>query len=269
MLHVISSQTKFNEEDIIQSFRRVYKRHGSLEYRFSVQELDILSNDEDIDLEKIKHAAIVAFSMSRNLRLQPYNGVLDILRWLHKTGYCLVAYTDAPHQHSINRLSKLGIRKFFDMLVAWGPTSDDNGLIYSESDRNDLWYSRDDDKIFKKGKLLVWTHSASEKKPNRALLKRLLEELNANPEGSWAIGDSVEKDLQPAKELGLKGVWARYGKDFEKKNWGTLVSISPWEASTIKTEEASSFSIQPDFVVDEIAEIRKIIPAIQQSLFDR
>ncbi len=267
MLHTISLHTGIDEALIIQSFREVYKRRGSLEYRFSIQELDILRNLDDEKMDRVKHAAIVAFSRSRKRRLLPYSGVPETLRWLKETGYGLIAYTDAPHIHSLNRLRKLGIKVYFDMLIAWGPTLDENDQPNIADDKLQMWYTRGDDTAYQVGDLIILTHPASERKPNRALLERIIEEVRIIPTRSWVVGDSVEKDLLPAKDFGFTEIWARYGKSFQRKNWETLVGISPWEQREIQREVKGQGNIEPSYVIDEFSELQQIIPAIQVSLF--
>ena len=74
MVHVISSNTGIPEVDIVTSFKRVYTNRGSLEYRYSVQELDVLADYNKAEKDELLRTAIVAFSKSRNLRLITYEG---------------------------------------------------------------------------------------------------------------------------------------------------------------------------------------------------
>jgi len=41
MVYVLQRETNLEKETIIESFRRVYTKYGTLEYPFSIQELDI------------------------------------------------------------------------------------------------------------------------------------------------------------------------------------------------------------------------------------
>ncbi|MCG7977252.1 MAG: HAD family hydrolase [Candidatus Thiodiazotropha endolucinida] len=273
MVHVIGSRTAIPETELFASFKRVYSERGSLEYRYSIQELDVLNNYTKDELSSLLHASFVAFSKSRNLRLVPYDGVKEILNWLHRSGYKLIAYTDAPHKHSANRLKKLGIKSYFDILVAWGPslTNEDFSTQYSEKITNSSgdWYITENDRSYMMGNMQVLTHPSEEKKPNIDLLCRLTNELSIDVQRSWVVGDSVEKDLVPGMELGFKGAWAKYGKKYEQKNWETLVSVSPWDTKTIKKEEKHNKTepIEPDWVLDSFYSLRNAIKEIQLSLF--
>ncbi|MEW8426134.1 MAG: HAD hydrolase-like protein [Candidatus Thiodiazotropha sp.] len=272
MVHVIESRTAIPEAELLESFKRVYSDRGSLEYRYSIQELDILKNYNKDAFSNLLHASFVAFSKSRNLRLVPYDGVKEILHWLHRSGYLLIAYTDAPHKHSANRLKKLGIKSYFDVLVAWGPSQTNVDAFWESSETTNLsddWFITETDRSYMMGNMLVLTHPSEEKKPNIDLLCRLINELSIDAQRSWVVGDSVEKDLIPGMELGFKGAWAKYGKKYEQKNWNTLVSVSPWDSKTIKKEEKhnKNESKEPDWVLDSFYSLRDAIKEIQLSLF--
>ncbi len=119
------------------------------------------------------------------------------------------------------------------------------------------------------GRLEVWTHPTEEKKPNIKLLGRLVEKLSIDVKRSWVVGDSIEKDLVPGMGLGFRGAWAKYGKEFDKKNWDTLVSVSPWDAKTIGKEEAykKKTPIEPDCVLESLFSLTEVVNEIQLSLF--
>jgi hypothetical protein len=68
---------------------------------------------------------------------------------------------------------------------------------------------------------------------------------------------------------GFKGAWAKYGKEFDAKNWDTLVSVSPWDATTIKKEEEHKKKkpMDPDCVLESFLSLRDVVGEIQLSLF--
>ena len=56
-------------------------------------------------------------------------------------------------------------------------------------------------------------------------------QLEVSPRDAIVVGDSVQKDLAPAMAMGATGVWARYGTEFERRNFDTLLSLTMWSAS--------------------------------------
>jgi putative hydrolase of the HAD superfamily len=70
-------------------------------------------------------------------------------------------------------------------------------------------------------------------KPDCRIYQLLLSRLAANPESTWNIGDSLERDITGAKAIGIKTIWVnRHGisrdesivPDLEVSNLGQLVT---------------------------------------------
>jgi len=106
-----------------------------------------------------------------NLRLYP--GVKDTLCQLKKMDLKLVIITDADRHHALARLTRVGLLDFFDLLVA----ADMTGT----------------------------------KKPDPAHFLFALQALDIRPEDSLVVGDSIRRDMAPARRLGLKTAYASYG----------------------------------------------------------
>jgi putative hydrolase of the HAD superfamily len=107
----------------------------------------------------------------QNLELYP--GVRDTLEDLKKLGIRLVVITDADRYHAHARLTRVGILDFFEFLVS----ADMTGT----------------------------------KKPDPAHFLFALDALGLKPEESLVVGDSIKRDMAPARKLGLKTAYASYG----------------------------------------------------------
>jgi putative hydrolase of the HAD superfamily len=107
----------------------------------------------------------------QNLKLYP--GVRHTLDNLKKLDLKLVIITDASKRHALSRLTKVGLLDSFDLLVA----SDMTGT----------------------------------KKPDPAHFLFALHSLGTKPEESLVVGDSIRRDMAPARKLGLKTAYASYG----------------------------------------------------------
>lgn len=106
-----------------------------------------------------------------NLKLYP--GVKDTLVDLKKQGLKLAIITDADSYHAFARLTKVELLDFFDVLI----TTDMTGT----------------------------------KKPDPAHFLYALEALSARPEESLVVGDSIRRDMLPARKLGIKTAYASFG----------------------------------------------------------
>ncbi len=271
MLHVLSAKLGLCDEELIESFREVYSRHQNLEYKFSIQELAAIQrlNLSDESMEKLIHTAKLAFGQSRRIRLKLYPHVKETLTWLKTQGYVLVAYTDGQVRYSENRLQHLGILSCFDAVVGWGPIlGGKSAPIHLNREDLSKWFvdvetegpRRLPDRI-------VQNVGLDERKPNPTLLRSIITDMKLDADRSWLVGDSPVKDLAPAKEVGLHDVWAKYGKVYDERNWNTLVSVSPWAGSTIRHEADTSSRFTPSHVIDDFSDLRKIVPALQSTLF--
>jgi FMN phosphatase YigB (HAD superfamily) len=270
MVHTIARKTGVDESSLNDSFRKVYAKYHSLEYPYSIQELDVLGK-LDLSREKllrdIVRPAMVAFGGSRRMRLRCYGGVKETLKTLKSSGYKLIAYTDGQYTYSNRRLIRLGIAQFFDYLVAWRPTLGENlpptHLIDEDIGR---WFVNDT--ILKTAGNTPHPRfiSSSERKPNPILLRSLVDELNLNPRKTWVVGDSVPRDLMPAREAGLHDILAEYGRTFDERNWKTLVSISPWHDSAVSMERGGEDTFNPEHRIRSFDEIQAIVPIAQLRL---
>jgi len=107
----------------------------------------------------------------QNLELYP--GVRDTLDRLKGLGLKLGIITDADSYHALARLTKVGLLDYFDLLVA----ADTTGT----------------------------------KKPDPAHFLFALEALGIKPGETLVVGDSIRRDMAPARKLGLKTAYASYG----------------------------------------------------------
>lgn len=72
------------------------------------------------------------------------------------------------------------------------------------------------------------------KKPSLKPFLYLLKKLNLRPEECLMVGDSLKRDIAPAKSLEFKTIFAKYGEDKEKAR------------------------VKPDYVINDIKELLKI-----------
>jgi putative hydrolase of the HAD superfamily len=128
---------------------------------------------------KILAAGINAYLKTKNEFVKPYPNVEKVLKELKDKGITLSIVTDAPKTKAYQRLLLMGIEPFFDFVVGHEDTGKgkNTGLPLS-----------------------LAIEQLRRKSPNTANSEILM------------VGDSIEKDLNPAKKLGLKTALAKYGQ---------------------------------------------------------
>jgi putative hydrolase of the HAD superfamily len=105
--------------------------------------------------------------------IDPYPNVVDTLHQLKIMGFSLGVVTDAHIEHARSRLMKTRLFDLFDVLV----TADMTGT----------------------------------KKPSPEIFLHSLNKLQIDPHQALFIGDSLRRDIEPAKKIGMVTAYAAYG----------------------------------------------------------
>ncbi|MDK2907548.1 MAG: putative hydrolase of the superfamily [Candidatus Woesearchaeota archaeon] len=126
------------------------------------------------------HKHIDAFwkDCEKNVRL--YDGAEELLKYLKANGIKLglISDSDGLKRYKINRIKRLGIKKYFDVIL----TTDDVGY----------------------------------NKPHRAIFIEALKRLDVKPKKTWMVGDNPRSDCYGAKHVGinticvLRGTWKSF-----------------------------------------------------------
>ena len=117
---------------------------------------------------------IVAYRGARETLLISYPDDKPTIDKLRRKGIKLAIVTDAPRIEAWIRLAAMGIQDKFDAVV----TFDDSMM----------------------------------KKPGLRPFQMALRKLNVHPQDALVVGDSMSKDMVPAKKLGMTSVLAEYGR---------------------------------------------------------
>lgn len=263
MVYALMRELDLSEEQIYSECKQVFERHGSLDYPFVIQELDSVRG---LKIEEIQHLVRTgrgAFLSVQRRRLRPYPGVNETLKWLYEQSIDVVGITNSPMYRAQKRLYDLRLDSLLSGLVAWEgvkayPDPVTAGYV-NPSPQQTRFKTR-------LGRLI--TIPLSKCKPNEEHYTSALEAFSGTASESWAIGDSLSKDLEPAAKLGIKTIWARYGAGFnpEDRDTSTLLRITHWSESEI-SRSYSTDAFEPDYVVDSIEELIQILPATVVTLF--
>jgi FMN phosphatase YigB (HAD superfamily) len=261
MVYALVRELGISEDQMYGEFKKVFARHGSLDYAFLIQELDSVCT---LSTDSIKHLIRTgrgAFLSVQRKRLRPYPGVPETLRWLLSQDVTIIGVTNSPMHRAQKRLFDLRLDSLLSGLVAWegfegdiDPVTDGYVALSRQRLRTRV------------PKCISVPLSAC--KPSHEHYAIALSAFGGASTEAWAMGDSLSKDLKPAASLGVKTIWARYGSGFdpEDRDASTLLRITHWNESEIR-KTYSTDAFEPDHAVDSIEELKQIIPAMALSLF--
>ena len=174
-LAMVASGLKMKEADAYESLIRTYFIVGiESDSAFSEFLKDVGQFDH-----KILAAGINAYLDAKSKFLEPYPNVELVLRKLKRKGIFLAIVTDAPKTKAYQRLLAMGIEPYFRFVVGFEDTnnSKNTGL------------------------------------PLMLALEMLRKELpDITNSEILMVGDSMERDLDPAKKLGLQTALSKYGQ---------------------------------------------------------
>ena len=140
-------------------------------------------------------AGIVAYRRAREANLMAYPNVNKTLMALAKSGIKLGVVSDAPSREAWMRIYYLNLYHFFDVVI----TFDDSG----------------------------------ERKPSEKPFKLCLDALDLDPDETIMVGDWPERDLDGAKNVGMKTAFARYGASSINENQYKVADIALNDISEI------------------------------------
>lgn len=142
-----------------------------MEYQYVFQDM-LEKIDGRVDY-KILCAGVVEYRKIKESFVEPYPHVFPTLIELIKRGYKLAIVSDAPRIQAWTRLAGMRLQHFFDVVVAFEDTH--------------------------------------QKKPEKLPFEKVMELLQMKPEEVLMVGDSVERDINGAKAIGMKTAIANYG----------------------------------------------------------
>ena len=132
--------------------------------------------ERDIPVKRNFTVACQVYESEKLAHITPYPGVSATLRALRDLDLPMCIVTDAHSRDATLRMEKAGLLPFFCGMVSW-----------------DMVGSR---------------------KPSPEPFLAALDMMQAKPEDTLLIGDSLRRDIEPCTKLGIRTVYARYGDRF-------------------------------------------------------
>lgn len=249
MAEELSKEINVPLDILLSEYKVIHQRFGNSEKPFATLELpsviSYFGTSDKILLQKKLTRVFSAFSSKRNQTLKLYPTVRDTLNILRGRGVKIVGHTESLEYNSLYRLYKLDVIDFFDHLY----TIEDNHNLHPNPKNAKVIPVKDD---------FIIRLSSAESKPNPKLLEHICLTENVDIKDAIYVGDSITKDISMAKSIGMKAVWACYGRQFAPELWEILVKITHWTDKDVEREEQlkESFSrVKPDYSINSFAEI--------------
>jgi len=160
------------------AFELLMKTYFDVGIESNVAFSKFLKSVEQFD-HKILASGINTYLKTKNKFLKPYPNVKSVLGKLKRRGVFLSIVTDAPKTKAYQRLLGMGIEPYFKFVVAYEDTSSskNTGLPFLRA---------------------------------LELLKKEMPELSCSE--ILMVGDSMERDIMPAKKFGFQTALSKYGQ---------------------------------------------------------
>lgn len=251
MLTEVVNITGIHRNILIEQIRPIHQKYGTAEYSFILEQIPVLQERYG-NRESINHAldsAIHAYRSERKKHLKLYPTVLETLKFLKMNNVTIVGYTESKEFYSNYRLSKLGLDGIINVLFSPADHEVPTGVV--KSDKYELKYT-------------INKHTPyGEIKPNPAILKNIVEQLDVTINDCVYIGDSEMKDIYMAQEVKMSSVFAKYGVGHfqnNKEGYELLRAVTHWSDEDVIrekeiNEKKSSVIIKPDFVANKFSDI--------------
>ncbi len=253
MISKVVEITGVDEETLIAELKKVYEKKRTLEYAFVLQEIDIFKDlIRERGFEWFDKNVIVpardAFDEVRRRELKLYDGVREGFEALRKAGVKIYGITDAPRFPAIYRLKFLNIDGFFDAVYALEnydfPEFVADEII--ELNRKGVYDAKCD----------VVELPLEYEKPNTKGVEQIISDRKIDEDDALILGDNIKKDIRIARELGIFGVWAKYGTEINPEHLKELQKLSPVSITRRNVAESREIEdIVPDAVADKFSDV--------------
>lgn len=230
MITELCAATGADPANVHDELRAVFTRHRSIEYAFCVQATPMVADMAVTHRRAVVERCRHAFRQARDEHLTLYPGVAETLRELDQGGLTIVATTNAPLYHAVRRLQRLDIAQYFDAIAGRRSfeVPDDPCVTRDVVHRRQMAESG--------GRF--WSFDIKDLKPSARMYDAALRSTGIAAANALAVGDHPVNDLAPARHLGIRGAWARYGRHIDRDLWLSLLDVTPWTRVDVASQAA-------------------------------
>ena len=251
MVDSVIKTTDWDREKLLDEFRMIHQKHHDSEHPFALLETESVlqmfqGKDPKISKEYFD-SAFHAFNSMRKKELKTYREVHETLNALKEMDICLVAHTDAKLHACVDRLQRLDLTQYFDLIFCRKRADSDHPDGLSEKERL---------KGYPIEKITELPHER--RKPDPNILKEICETMNVSPQETAYVGDSIAHDIMMANDAGIFSIFAKYGTKRDNDEWDKLVRVSHWTPEDVQREKElreTAENVKANFTANTISEI--------------
>jgi FMN phosphatase YigB (HAD superfamily) len=174
-----------------------------------------------------------------------YPGVEHALHRLKANDVKIIAYTESVAFWTEWRIKHTGLDGVIDVLYSAPDHDLPEGMTFEDL----RWGPPEDYGL----KITVHRHVPRHHiKPDPVVLSFILQDEGCDPKDAVYVGDSLLKDVQMAREVGVLDVHAKYGEAQGKAEYELLRRVSHWPDETVAKERdlIALPDIEPTFVLN-------------------
>ncbi|WP_448235879.1 HAD family hydrolase [Microbacterium paulum] len=240
LLSATSELSGITEDELKREIRPIHQRHGTSEYSWLLDELDILEPRVPVGVAVADYfdPALHAQNRARKEATQLYPGVRETLTRLQQTGTTVVAYTESLAFWTRWRIQQTGL----DGLIAELYSSPD----HDAPDGVDVAARRTlhaDDYELKKTRHRHVARGIV--KPSPQVLQQILDDHGVAAADAAYVGDSLMKDIAMAQAVGAIDALAAYGVKTNDPRYRLLQEVSHWPDATVAKEQDKTPGVHP------------------------
>lgn len=253
MVEEINRISRVPVADLEAAFQRVHRRHGTTEYAFAIEELDVLDGVDPLltpaeRLEKYRDAVRI-FRKCRRDRLTLYPNVEETLRRLRELAIPLVALSDSSITTVSRRLRQLGVDEMFAAVSGTADAGIPEYLpesVARAAPRNDT-----------DARCELIALPAGVRKPSVEAVRPIFDRFKVAAHRTLYVGDSLSRDVALANASGMFAAWARYGQVSDRGYLDLLGRITYWTEEDIAAERqlVQHTPPRPDVVLRDFSEV--------------
>lgn len=185
--------------DTAEAWARFYAEGGGVEYPPTPEYLVRYTALSPHTARTAYRDAIRESRAARDAAMTVFPGVYATLSALTAAGVTVVAHTDSPVTAAVHRLHTAGLDGAVHEVYA-APVFEDFG---------------DGMRLLRTADVHV---NSWEYKPSTRVLAEIMRRHGADPSTTFYVGDSLRRDMSMARNVGVTGLWARYGTEYADRD---------------------------------------------------
>jgi phosphoglycolate phosphatase-like HAD superfamily hydrolase len=245
----VTAMLDADRDRLLDEIREVYRLHKTVEYAFVLQNTPTVSNIKDLGLRQaVIDAGREAFVSARRANQRLYPGVRETLEAIKESGAAVVGLTESQQFYTEQRLRMFGLDGVLDALY-----STREHIVPADEELRAVRRKPDPEYLLRSTRSVVLRQGLQ--KPDPEIVASILTTMDAAPDKTVYVGDSLVKDILMAQRAGVHDVYAAYGSSVGRPENSLLQRVTHWTDAEIEQQDRIAASVQPSITIRTFAEI--------------